>query len=87
MAKEGEGELQVDFKSFVLSLAATALLHLKEEKEGEKDLTISRQTIEVLTLLQEKTRGNLTPEEESLLENLLYDLRMRYLKATGRLKP
>jgi hypothetical protein len=86
MAKEGEGETQVDFKSFVLSLAAPALLQLKEEKEGEKDLTTSRQTIEALALLKEKTRGNLTPEETSLLENLLYDLRMRYLKARGHLK-
>ncbi len=86
MAKEGEGETQVDFSSFVLSLAATALLHLEEKKE-EKALAPVRQTIEVLALLQEKTRGNLTPEESSLLESLLYDLRMRYLKATGDLKP
>jgi len=84
MAKEGE--VRVDFRSLVLSLAAPALLHLEEEREGERDLTPARQTIEVLALLQEKTRGNLTPEEQSLLENLLYDLRMRYLKAGGHLK-
>jgi hypothetical protein len=48
----------------------------------EKNLSNAKQTIDLLGMLREKTKGNLTPDEEKLFENLLYDLRMRYVRAT-----
>ena len=76
----------VDFHTFLLSLGSSALLHLGElERPGvgaaEKDLPMAKHTIDILAMLQEKTRGNLTPEEAKLLESLLFDLRLRYVEA------
>jgi hypothetical protein len=78
---------QVDFHTFVLSLGSSALLHLGELEvpgaEGpQKDLALAKHTIDVLVMLEEKTRGNLTPAEEKLISSLLYDLRLRYVEAT-----
>ena len=68
---------------------ATALLHLGEklapdQPEGNKDLPAAKQMIDLLELLKEKTRGNLAAGESDALENLLYNLRVRYLKEAGR---
>ncbi|HEY2733738.1 MAG TPA: DUF1844 domain-containing protein, partial [Polyangiales bacterium] len=67
---------------FVLSLNASALIHLGESNDVSGGSTVSlplaRQTIDILTLLENKTRGNLTGEEERLLHQILFDLRMRY---------
>jgi Domain of unknown function (DUF1844) len=75
----------VDFHTFVLSLGSSALLHLGElERPGagvEKDLTLAKHTIDILSMLQQKTRGNLTPAEDKLIESLLYELRIRYVDA------
>ncbi|MBP1715820.1 MAG: hypothetical protein H6Q42_4023, partial [Deltaproteobacteria bacterium] len=76
---------EIDFSSFVFSLSTSALLHLGEvpdpvTRKIEKDLALAKQTIDILGLLQEKTRGNLTADEEKLLENLLADLRWRYVR-------
>jgi hypothetical protein len=76
----------VDFSTFVLSLGSSALIHLGEmEPPGEtaphRDLPMAKHTIDLLTMLQEKTRSNLSPEEDKLLESLLYDLRLRYVEA------
>ena len=76
----------IDFHTFVLSLGSSALLHLGElERPGagaaEKDLPMAKHTIDILAMLQDKTRGNLTPEEAKLLESLLFDLRLRYVEA------
>jgi hypothetical protein len=65
------------------------LLHLglaPDSVSGEKklDLIQAKQAIDVLDLLKGKTAGNLTPEESSMLENVLFDLRMRYLEAVRR---
>ena len=76
---------EIDFSSFLLSLSTSALLHLGElpdpvtRKRG-KDLALAKQTIDILGMLRDKTRGNLTPEEERLMENLLTDLRWRYVR-------
>jgi hypothetical protein len=51
----------------------------------EKNLTVAQQTIDLLGLLEQKTKGNLTKDEAETLKAVLYDLRMRYLKASGRL--
>jgi hypothetical protein len=79
----------IDFHTFVLSLGSSALLHLGElERPGssgpEKNLPMAKHTVDILGMLQEKTRGNLTPEEERLMESLLYDLRLRYVEATKK---
>ena len=77
----------VDFHTFVLSLGSSALLHLGELEppEGgqpEKDLALAKHTIDILTMLETKTRGNLSAAEEKLMESLLYDLRLRYVNAS-----
>ena len=77
----------VTFIGVVLSLAHTAAVHFGDiadpttGQEGEANLDGARQMIEILALLDEKTRGNLTAEERQLLDQILYELRMRYLEA------
>lgn len=79
---------EVTFSAFVYSLSTSALVHLGEIPEPitekmDKNLPLAKQTIDILGILQEKTKGNLTQEEENLLSSFLYDLRMRYVKAMG----
>jgi hypothetical protein len=76
----------VDFHTFVLSLGSSALLHLGELEHPDvgapqKDLPLAKHTIDILVMLEEKTRGNLTPAEEKLIGSLLYDLRLRFVEA------
>jgi len=78
---------EVNFSTFLLSLSSSALLHMGEipdPQSGEKmkDMALAKQSIDILTLLKDKTEGNLTEEEKNLLKNLLYDLRMRFVKAS-----
>jgi hypothetical protein len=76
------------FSTFVLSLATTAAVHfgdLADPNSGDKhepDLQAASHLIEILGLLEEKTRGNLTTDEQRLLGQILYELRMRYVAAT-----
>ena len=77
----------VDFHTFVLSLGSSALLHLGEienpnDGASQKDLPLAKHTIDILVMLEEKTKGNLSTAEERLMESLLYDLRLRYVEAT-----
>lgn len=77
---------EVDFSTFVLSLSTSAMVHLGEATPPDggsvdKNLPLAQQVIDILALLQSKTTGNLTPEESKLLEELLYDLRLRYVRA------
>ena len=86
-ARDASALPAVDFHTFVLSLGSSALLHLGEleHPEGgvaEKDLPMAKHTIDILSMLEEKTRGNLTSAEEKLMESLLYDLRLRYVNAS-----
>ena len=83
----GEGLLPVDFHTFILSLGSSALLHLGEldqpdGSESPPDLRIAKHTIDIIAMLQTKTKGNLSPPEERLIESLLYDLRLRYVEHT-----
>jgi hypothetical protein len=76
----------VDFHTFVLSLGSSALLHLGELEHPDlgapqKDLPLAKHTIDILAMLEEKTKGNLTPAEAKLIESLLYDLRLRFVEA------
>jgi hypothetical protein len=93
---------EIDFATFVLSLASNALVHLGElpepngggdasaEAEGgngdggggsEVNLPLARQTIEILAMLEVKTKGNLDEAEANLLKSVLYDLRMKFVDA------
>ena len=75
----------VTFSTFVLGLSTQALLHLGEipnpvSRAIERDLVAAKQVIDILGILREKTRNNLESAEESLLDSMLYDLRMRYVQ-------
>jgi hypothetical protein len=79
---------EINFTSFLISLSSSAFIHLGDipdpaTGETNKDLSLAKQTIDLLGLLREKTRNNLLEEEEKLFDHLLYDLRMRYLKETS----
>ena len=81
----------VDFHTFVLSLGSSALLHLGELEHPDvgapqTDLPLAKHTIDILVMLEEKTRGNLTPAEEKLIGSLLYDLRLRFVEAQNEKK-
>jgi len=82
----------VDFHTFVLSLGSSALLHLGEIENpndgvSQKDLPLAKHTIDILVMLEEKTKGNLSTAEERLMESLLYDLRLRYVEAMKSVQP
>lgn len=77
---------EVTFSAFIMSLNTSALFHLGELADPEsgartQDLVLAKHTIDTLNILQEKTKGNLTEEEENMLGKFLYDLKMRYVKA------
>jgi len=78
-------EKQIDFTTFVLSLASSAQIHLgvlpnPVTKKSESNLEAARQTIDIISVLKDKTKGNLTNDEERLLDYVLYDLRMKFVE-------
>ena len=83
----------IDFYTFILSLGSSALIHLGDaphpetNERIEPNLPVAHQSIDILAMLQVKTRGNLTPAEEKFLENLLTDLRLRYVQKAGGKAP
>jgi hypothetical protein len=76
----------ISFAPFVISLATTAAVHfgdIADPHTGERqepDLVAAHQMIELIAMLQDKTKGNLTPDEAKLVDDLLYELRMRYVQ-------
>jgi hypothetical protein len=79
----------IDFASFLISLGTQAFMHLGDipnptTQQREKDLPAAKQMIDLLGMLQGKTQGNLAADEERLLQQLLLDLRLRYVRETGR---
>jgi hypothetical protein len=82
-------EAGLSFTAFVLSLASTAAIHfgdLPDPSSGERaplNLSGAAQMIDILALLDQKTRGNLTAEERAMLEQVLYELRLRFVEASG----
>jgi hypothetical protein len=77
----------ITFSTFIFSLNTSALVHLGDYPDpasgkNEVDLPLAKQTIDLIALLEEKTRGNLTKDEESLIKHILYDLRLRYVQKT-----
>jgi len=79
----------INFASFLISLGTQAFMHLGDipnptTQQRDKDLPAAKQMIDLLGMLQEKTKGNLDADEERLLQQLLLDLRLRYVRETGR---
>ncbi len=79
---------EIDFTNFILSLSTSALIQLGEiqdpfTQKTTKNLPLAKQTVDLIGMLKEKTKGNLSPEEGKVIEYVLYDLRMRYVKAAG----
>ena len=84
-------EQPLTFAAFVLSLASGAAIHFGDLPDptgatSEPNLEGASQMIDILTLLEEKTRGNLTAEERQLIEQVLYELRLRFVEAKGNAK-
>jgi hypothetical protein len=79
----------INFVAFVLSLAHTAAVHFGDVPDpvsgakSQANLPAAQQMIDILALLEEKTRGNLTAEERQLLEQVLFELRMRFVEIQG----
>jgi len=76
---------QINFSTFIFSLNSSALYHLglvpdPTTGKKEKNLPLAKQSIDILGMLDEKTQGNLTSDEEKLLRNILHDLRLMYVK-------
>jgi Domain of unknown function (DUF1844) len=88
MPDQPEGSA-LTFMGFVLSLASTAAIHFGDipdpvtGERAEVNLDGAAQMIEILALLDQKTRGNLTAEERQILEQVLYELRLRFVDASG----
>ena len=82
-------DFEITFEKFVASLYMTALMQLglvrEEGVQPTADLIGARQTIDTIALLSEKTKGNLAPSENNMLQNCLYELRMAYLEITNAL--
>ncbi len=87
--REGSYTLpRIDFSTFILSINSSALVQLgmiEDPGSGQKtkNLPLAKQTIDLLAMLEEKTKGNLTSDEENILKNILYELRMLYVKEKG----
>ena len=78
---------EVNFSTFIVSLSTEVLFHLGEfphpvSGERQKDLPLAKHAIDTLAVLKEKTQGNLSDEEQKLLEGMLYDLRMAFIRAS-----
>lgn len=80
---------QLSFTAFVISLASTAAIHLGDlvdpatKEQAEPNLEGAAQMIEILSLLEDKTKGNLSAEERQVLEQVLYELRLRFVEVSG----
>jgi len=77
---------EVTFSAFVMSLNTSILFHLGELADPEtgqivKNIELARHAIDTLVILEQKTKGNLTEEEAELLKNILYDVKLRFVKA------
>jgi hypothetical protein len=86
---DGKKTGPIDFYTFVLSLASSAFVHLGDAphpesgEAGAPDLGLAQQAIDILAMLEVKTKGNLTEEEARFLENLLTDLRLRFVQRSS----
>jgi len=90
-AREAQSEVlpEINFSTFVISLSTQALMNLGEianplSGKVETDVTVAKQMIDILGMLKEKTGGNLSAHEDRLIQEILYDLRMRYVEAVKK---
>jgi hypothetical protein len=88
-APTGQPFPELNFSTFVFSLGTSAMYHFGDipdpvTKKAERNLEAVKQTIDILAILKEKTTGNLVEDEERLLESLLYELRMRFVRESGK---
>ena len=79
----------INFSTFIFSLNSSALVHLGAIADPitgsmHKELTIAKQTIDILAMLKEKTKGNLTDDEDKLLSHILHDLRIKFVQEKSR---
>ncbi len=77
---------EINFSTFILSLSTSTLMHLgelpnPETNQIEKNLPLAKQTIDLIDMLKKKTTGNLDTDEDQLITNLLYDLKLKYVAA------
>jgi Domain of unknown function (DUF1844) len=84
-----EPGVPIDFATFILSLSSSSAIHLglvphPENEKIETNLPMAKQTIDIIDILQEKTKGNLTEDEERLLGEILYNMRMAFVRATSQ---
>ncbi len=95
--KEGKGEQEIpprhpiDFPSYILSYYTQGLVLLGEvpnpyTNKKEEDVEAARHTIDILSMLEQKTKNNLSNDEQQLLESVLYELRMKFMAKTNRIK-
>ena len=80
---------EINFSTFVMGLSTQALMHLGEianpiSNQVETDVPSAKQMIDILGLLRDKTRGNLSASEDRLMEDILFDLRMKYVEAVKK---
>jgi hypothetical protein len=83
--KETAPPLELDFSSFILSLATTVQVSLgtipnPQTNLQSQNLPAAKQMIDIINMLKEKTKGNLSNEEQALIESILYNLRMHYIR-------
>lgn len=83
------GISELNFSTFILSLSTSVLVNLGEfpdpiSNQNTINLPVAQQTINIIEILQDKTRGNLTAEEDRLIDMVLYDLRMKYIEAAKK---
>jgi hypothetical protein len=86
---EQEALPEINFSAFVISLSTQALMNLGEipnpvSSNVEVDVPVAKQMIDILGMLKDKTRGNLNASEDRLLEDILFDLRMKYVEAVKK---
>lgn len=86
-----ESRQPIDFPSYILSYYTQGLVLLGEvpnpyTNKKEEDVEAARHMIDILSMLEQKTKGNLSPEEDKLLESVLYELQMKFMAKTNRIK-
>lgn len=80
---------EINFSAFVISLSTQALMHLGEianpmNEKVEVDVPVAKQMIDIIAMLKDKTRGNLSASEDRLMDDVLFDLRMKYVEAVKK---
>ena len=87
-SKSSAGHLPVNFSSFVISMGSSALMLMGEQLDPGQaamplNLPQAKEIIDLLSMLEEKTRGNLTPDEQVVMKDMLYALRMKFVSLTS----